>query len=133
MWIFGFTEFAYQRYDRIGITDNQLRQSLLRTPDLTLDSALKLVHAYEKTKKHALELRRDFTQNPEIDQIYKFQKSYRSQERNPNLEVIVKCNFCSGTHNKVSCPAYGKICNNCGNNGHFAKCWTKKKGIYSLN
>ena len=56
----------------IGITDNHLRQRLLREPDLTLDSALNLGHAYEETKKHALELRWDFTQNPEIDQIYKF-------------------------------------------------------------
>ena len=64
----------------IGITDNHLRQRLLREPDLTLESALKLGHAYEKTKKHTLELRWDFTQNPEIDQIYKFRKSYRSRE-----------------------------------------------------
>ena len=63
----------------IGITDNHLRQRLLREPDLTLDSALKLGHAYEETKIHALELRRDFTQNSEIDQIYKFRKSYRSR------------------------------------------------------
>ena len=63
----------------IGITDNHLRQRLLREPDLTLDSALKLGHAYEEIKIHALELRRDFTQNPEIDQIYKFRKSYRSR------------------------------------------------------
>ena len=64
----------------IGITDNHLRQRLLQEHDLTLDPALKLGHAYEKTKKHMLELRRDFTQNPEIDQIYKFRKSYRSRE-----------------------------------------------------
>ena len=116
----------------IGITDNHLRQRL-REPDLTLDYALKLGHAYEETKKHPLELRRDFLQSPEIDQIDKFRKYYRSQERNPNLEVIVNCKFCSGTYNKGSCPAYGKICNNCGNKGHFAKCCTKKKSIHSLN
>ena len=45
----------------IGMTDNHLRQRLLREPDLTLDSALKLGHAYEETKKHALELQQDFT------------------------------------------------------------------------
>ena len=55
----------------IGIADNHLMQHLLREPDLKLDSAPKLGHAYEETKKHA-ELRRDFTQNHEIDQIYKF-------------------------------------------------------------
>ena len=45
----------------------------------------------------------------------------------------MKCKFCSGTHNKGSCPTYGKISNNCRNKGHFAKCCTKKKGIHSLN
>ena len=39
-----------------GITDNHLRQRLLRGPNLTLDSALKLGHAYKETKKQALEL-----------------------------------------------------------------------------
>ena len=113
----------------IGITDNHLRQRLLREPDLTLDSALKLGHAYEETKKYALELRRDFTQNPEIDQIYKFRKSCRSRERNPNPEVIMKCKFCSGTHNKGSCPAYGKIYNNCGNKGHLLNVALKRKAF----
>ena len=116
-----------------GITDNDLRQRLLREPDLTLDSALKLGHAYEETNKYALKLRRDFAQNPEIDRIYKFRISYRSREQNPSLEVIVKCKFCSRTHNKGSCPAYGKICNNCRNKGHFVKCCNKKKGLHSLN
>ena len=118
----------------IGIADKHLMQHLLREPDLTLDSAPKLGHAYEEIKKHA-ELRRDFTQNHEIDQIYKCWKYYRSRERNPNLEVNVnlEVKFYSGTHNKVSCPAYGKICNNCGNKSHFAKCCSKKKGIHSLS
>ena len=44
----------------------------------------------------------------------------------------MKFKFCSGTH-KGNCSAYSKICNNCENKGHFAKCCTKKKGIHSLN
>ena len=39
---------------RIGITDSYLRERLLREPDLTLDSALKLGHAYEETKNTRL-------------------------------------------------------------------------------
>ena len=100
---------------------------------MTLDSALKLGHAYEETKKDALQLRRDFTQNSEIDQINKFQKHCRSRDRNPNPEVIMKCKFCSGKNNKGNCPAYGKICNNCRNKDNFAKCSTKMKDIHSLN
>ena len=96
---------------------------------MTLDCALKLGYAYKETKKHVLELWRDFIQNPEIDQIYKFRKPYRFQERNPNPEVIMKCKFCSGTHNKGTCPAYGKIYNNCGNKGHLLNVALKRKAF----
>ena len=44
----------------------------------------------------------------------------------------MKCKFCSGKHNKGSCPAYGKIQDNNGNKGDFAICCTKEKGIHSL-
>ena len=44
----------------------------------------------------------------------------------------MKCKFCSGNH-KGSCPAYSKMCNNCGHKGDFAKCCTKNKDIQSLN
>ena len=100
---------------------------------MALNPALKLGYAYEENKKYTLELRRDFTQNSEIDQINRFRKPYKSRDRNPNPEVILKYKFCSGTHNKGSCQAYGKICNNCGSNGHFAKCCAKKKAIHLLN
>ena len=45
----------------------------------------------------------------------------------------MKCKFCSRSHNRGTCPTYGKICNNYGNKGYFAKCCAKKKGIHSLN
>ena len=111
----------------IGVTDNHLKWRLPLESDLALDSALQLGHAYEENKKYTLELRRDFTQNYEVDQINRFRKLYQSRDRNPNPEVILKYKFCSGTHNKGSCQAYGKICNNCESNGHFAKCCAKKE------
>ena len=89
---------------------------------MTTDSALELGHGYE-----------DFTQNSVIDQLKKFRKHCRSQDRIPNPEVIMKYKFCSVKHNKGSCPEYGKSCNNCGNKDHFATCCTKKKDIHSLN
>ena len=33
------------------------------------------------------------------------------------------CKFCGKSHDKGQCPAYGKICNNCGRKNHFeSKC-----------
>ena len=38
----------------IGVEDNQLRQKLLRTDDLTLDMAIKIGQASETTKRHGM-------------------------------------------------------------------------------
>ena len=36
--------------------------------------------------------------------------------------VIRQCKFCTGTHNKGQCPAWGKRCNYCQKMHHFSKC-----------
>ena len=67
MGIFEFAEVAYQRYGR----DSYHRQSFKAGPSprtwFDTGSALKLEHAHEETEKHALELRRNFTQISGID------------------------------------------------------------------
>ena len=36
------------------------------------------------------------------------------------------CKFCGKSHDKGKCPAYGKVCNNCGHKNHFeSKCTSK--------
>ncbi len=40
-----------------GITDNPLRERLLRDADLTLEKAIAAGHAAEETKRHAKELK----------------------------------------------------------------------------
>ena len=41
--------------------------------------------------------------------------------------IINDCKYCSFTHQKGRCPAYNKICNKCGNKGHFAsRCYSKR-------
>ena len=38
------------------------------------------------------------------------------------------CKFCGKAHDKGKCPAYGKVCNNCGRKNHFeSKCQSKSK------
>ena len=36
-------------------------------------------------------------------------------------DKILDCNYCSHTHGKGSCPAYGKVCSRCGRKNHFDK------------
>ncbi|CAM1293790.1 Uncharacterised protein r2_g305 [Pycnogonum litorale] len=46
-----------------------------------------------------------------------------------NHKLLLKCKFCSGKHlmQKAKCPAYGKICNNCGEENHYALCCSKSR------
>ena len=50
-----------------------------------------------------------------------------NQPRTYFPEMINKCKFCSYSHKRGSCPAYGKTCNNCKKKGHFPKYCTKAR------
>ena len=49
-------------------------------------------------------------------------KRGQANEATKQQDLIKYCRFCSGTHNRGNCPAWGKLCNNCGKRGHFKKC-----------
>ena len=48
-----------------------------------------------------------------------------NQSLNLNQKVLnthtdyTDCKFCGKSHDKGKCPAYGKVCNNCGHKNHF--------------
>ena len=105
-----------------GVTDNKLRERMLREADLDLNKAIKLGQAAEETKKHAQQLKveREHT-------VYKIQKSPPWQQDRSNRETINNCKFCSYSHVRGKCPAYGKHCNNCNKLNHFSKCCRSKR------
>ena len=45
--------------------------------------------------------------------------------REYDKSMIQKCKYCSYTHKRGSCPAYGKICNLCKKKNHFSVCCSK--------
>lgn len=58
------------------------------------------------------------------------EKNYQKRSMNRNNEnlnkILGSCKFCKGRHEIGRCPAFGKICNNCGKPNHFAiACMTK--------
>ncbi len=89
--------------DRIvcGIPDNGLRERLLCEPALTLEKAVNMCRAAEITRAQAKEVHRD------DDAVH----AVKREEQHTKQQHIPR-----------SCPAYGKICNSCGKNNHFAKC-----------
>ncbi len=112
-----------------GITDNPLRERLLRDADLTLEKAIAAGHAAEETKRHAKELK----EHQESADVHKINRGRDKLPRGPDKRskhpdnVINKCKFCSGSHQRGKCPAYGKRCHKCQRRNHFEVCCPEKE------
>ena len=118
--------------DRIvlGVSDNHVRERLLRVPDLTLEKALEISRAAEATQ----------SQLKQMQNIQEVNELRSKNERTPNEKFEGKtpayggehidCKFCGRRHvrDRMKCPAYGQRCNRCGKNDHFAvKCLAGKR------
>jgi len=118
--------------DRIvlGLADDSTRKKLLSEPKLTLDKCINICRANETTTKQFKEITSD-----EISAInYRSQKATGSPRRSASRNTgsvsaqsqanqpIIQCKFCMKSHprKKELCAAWGKFCNNCGAQNHFA-------------
>lgn len=96
----------------LGISSQKVREKLLSDPKLTLEKAIQICKASEKTTETLMEM----------DAESRSCNAVRSDDGNPFL-----CKRCGSKHVKKSCPAFGKQCLMCQGTGHFAKCCFKKK------
>ena len=111
--------------DRIvfGVTDDHVRERLLRVPDLTLDKALEIARAAEATQNQLKQM-----QNlQEVNAVEKKKESLPRKKFEEKKSVSgdlqqVDCKFCGRRHvrDKTKWPAYGHQCTKCGRNNHFA-------------
>ena len=134
----------------IGVSNNRLRERMLREPKLSLEQAISFGQTAEETTKHVKELQQE--DDLRIARITHKSKPYSSKpNRNWNSnenkrthntpssttsssssskshheDMINQCKFCSYAHRRGSCPAYKQTCHNCGKNGHFSKCCRSK-------
>ena len=114
--------------DRIvcGITNQSLRERLLREADLTLEKALNTCRASEHSKQQLKTISE--AQNANVDFLQgRYTRSVTerhtpSQTRKTSDSDRKPCGNCGNHHKPRSCPAYGKTCDNCSKIGHFAKC-----------
>ena len=93
----------------IGIADNALRERLLREKDLTLDKAILMCRSSEIT---SLQLQK-MTLTEDVHYVKNKQK-----RRKP---MIKNCSFCSESHERRKCPAYGHVCSICHRENHYEK------------
>lgn len=115
----------------LGVTDLSLRKKLLEDSKLTLTLAIDICRAHEATDNRLKKMSQQVHTEDSVNKTQHFntnQRTQRKQGRNvpftkhkPN-ENRRACMFCNNYHEfkKHLCPAFNKICSNCGRKNHFA-------------
>ena len=104
----------------IGVEDNQLREKLLRTDDLTLDMAIKIGQALETTKRHAMTLSRPEARNQTTVDSPQTPRQRESQIDSSSSPTTNRRKYCGSLYQRGKCPAYVKTCSKCHKLNHFA-------------
>ena len=111
--------------DRImfGITDNKVRDRLLREKGLTLERTLEICRAHEISTAQQKEVNK--INDSSIHAIGR-RPAWKPKEK-PGKQTgwITDCKFCGRNHKKLKeeCAAYGKTCSACKRPNHFkVKC-----------
>ena len=106
----------------IGLNDTSLQERLLREPNLDLTKTIGTCRTLEMTRSHAHAIQNgNALAEFDLHEIRKRSLQHKAQPRTQSSEIISKCKFCTYSHKRGSCPAYGKSFNNCEKKGHFSK------------
>lgn len=109
----------------VGVQDADLQKDLLKKRKLTLKNCIDLCRANEKATLQNKDLK------PEtVNKIGK-----RQETASPSYSKN-KCKFCGKSHKfrKELCPAFGKTCEKCHGNNHFAEvCRSRQQGSSASN
>lgn len=123
--------------------DRRLRQRALETQNLTLDKLLKIGRTMEisdtQQKQIEKQIKKESVKETEgtANKMY-HTKSWKKKPWNDKTQYKdgssygkKTCYFCGNNYphkdGRNSCPAFGKVCSNCGRNNHFARCCKAKK------
>jgi hypothetical protein len=127
-----------------GVSDDRIKERLLREKDLTLDKAVDICRAAEISRLHVQTMSSSstasvqaITRNSKQDKQSRYKQStYRGPAGAKIGRNLHECKFCGTKHLPKRCPAYGKTCAKCHRKNNFAVvCWgesglssnTKKK------
>jgi hypothetical protein len=129
-----------------GVADNAVRIKLLELGNaLTLDQALTILRSAETSRLQAASLQQsEHAINAIRRSAYKSSKSPTRDDKQTRFALDNKsrgrtsapCRYCGGPqrHGTTQCPAFGKICDNCGKDDHFASvCESEPKNVGSIH
>ena len=113
-----------------GVQNERLRRRLLPKKDVSLDDCVAECRTMEATAAQAFDMRAQAESAPaESDGVFTTDKWSRGPSRRSFSQTmqntIRDCKYCGSDYllGKRNCPAYGKKCNRCGRENHFAfKC-----------
>ena len=120
----------------VGIKRPEVKDRLLREPELTLEKAMTICRADEESRK-GLTLMNTGTPDTSV-KVQAVRKDFkkRGPTRDPKTEEGQRrpCTKCGKFHEPRSCPAYGKSCNKCKKPNHFANMSrTSQKKVHEVN
>ncbi|CAK8679113.1 unnamed protein product [Clavelina lepadiformis] len=113
-----------------GIHDPQVREKLIQHADLTLAKAIDICHAAEASKAQFKEMNDRPTSTHQINSIKRTSHYTRPP---PTRSTPLNCRYCGTQHEPRQCPAFSKICRNCGKRNHFAAvCRSQPKQVHDI-
>ena len=120
-----------------GCYDKNLKEKLLRMPNLTMKDVYETSHMYEKAKDQAEEIacENKSEQSENISRVV-FNKTVSKKpppKKQSNNRLCYNCGNIFTMNHKQECPARGKVCNFCGAMGHFKNVCRKAKKISIVN
>ena len=100
-----------------GLTDDSLKERLLREASLTLSKAIEIAQRSESSKQQIKDMTR-FSHSPNV---------HTMKGRSGSKPTY--CGQCGQTHKPKDCPAYGQKCSICHKLHHFAKVCHNKTSL----
>lgn len=107
----------------VGVRNPIVRKELLRDSELTLQSAVEIARAWERSENEATAMSASPAQNSAVADPLGVDKLESSRPYKPSRP---KCGNCAYEHPPDKCPATDRECNYCKRKGHFAMACRKK-------
>lgn len=110
---------------------DELRRKLLEKDHLTLDVCSKIVNAHQSVIYQAEQMKPKSDHPADINHVYARKPRFSEPPAYKD-----RCNHCGWFKHQMpeQCPAFGKKCHRCGNEGHFqSRCKPNSKNVRILS
>ena len=108
-----------------GLFNKEIQDHLLGEISET-DNSVKALYEARKIESKLAQRKMLGIVTPAAISVEAIHRNFKSKSKPKGFKTHTDysdCKFCGKSHDKGQCPAYGKVCNNCGRKNHFeSKC-----------